>query len=124
MADRFLHIGCGTNILPSPFENLDGRDFDGVDYVSSADELSQFDDNTFDMIYFDEHDTYDSVLDNLRLWNSKVKTGGIIAGYDHTRSMYIEVSPTVLAVETFLRKTGYVVQSTEHNSSMYWTTKK
>ena len=25
MSDRFLHIGCGTNILPSPFENLDGR---------------------------------------------------------------------------------------------------
>ena len=50
MSDRFLHIGCGTNILPSPFENLDGRDFEGVNHVSVSDDLSQFEDNTFDMI--------------------------------------------------------------------------
>ena len=23
--ERYLHIGCGSNILPSPFENLDTR---------------------------------------------------------------------------------------------------
>ena len=39
---RYLHIGCGTNILPKPFENIDGRGFEGVDHISSASDLKQF----------------------------------------------------------------------------------
>ena len=39
---RYLHIGCGTNILPKPFENLDARDFEGVKHISSAEDLKMF----------------------------------------------------------------------------------
>ena len=45
---RYLHIGCGSNILPEPFENLDIRKFEGVDHVSQAYPLELFEDNTFD----------------------------------------------------------------------------
>ena len=81
MSNRFLHIGCGPNILPSPFENLDGRDFDGVDHVSSADDLSQFDDNTFDMIYAShilEHYPRNDVERVLKEWVRVVKVDGIV----------------------------------------------
>jgi len=81
MSNRFLHIGCGPNILPSPFENLDGRDFDGVDHVSSADDLSQFDDNTFDMIYAShilEHYPRNDVERVLKEWVRVVKVDGTI----------------------------------------------
>jgi predicted SAM-dependent methyltransferase len=78
---RYLHIGCGTNILPKPFENLDGREFEGVDHVSSADELGQFDDNTFDMIYAShilEHYPRNDVERVLKEWVRVVKVDGIV----------------------------------------------
>ena len=81
MSERFLHIGCGTNILPKPFENLDGREFEGVDHVSSADELGQFDDNTFDMIYAShilEHYPRNDVERVLKEWVRVVKVDGIV----------------------------------------------
>lgn len=138
---EFVEIGTdlsrASEILTNTFHdvnvtcvNPDGLSIDkeyknlNVVKAHSIDAVEQFNDNTFDMIYFDEHDSYDSVLNNLRIWNSKVKMGGIIAGYDHTRTMYLDVSPTVLAVEMFLRETGYIIQNTEHNSSVYWVTKK
>ena len=31
--ERRLHIGCGDIILPSPWENFDGREAPGVDQV-------------------------------------------------------------------------------------------
>ena len=48
---RYLHIGCGDVILPKPFENLDIRDFEGVDHISEAYPLKLFKDNTFDLVY-------------------------------------------------------------------------
>lgn len=81
MSDRFLHIGCGTNILPPPFENLDGREFEGVNHVSKADDLSQFEDNTFDMIYAShilEHYPRNDVERVLKEWVRVVKVDGTI----------------------------------------------
>ena len=54
MKKRYLHVGCGDNILPKPFENLDIREFDGVDHISKAEDLSLFEDDTFDFIDLNE----------------------------------------------------------------------
>ena len=78
---RYLHIGCGTNILPKPFENLDGREFEGVDHVSSASDLKQFDDETFDMVYAShilEHHPRNDVESVLKEWVRVVKVDGIV----------------------------------------------
>ena len=81
MGKRFLHIGCGSNILPSPFENLDARDFEGVDHISLAENLKQFEDNTFDMIYGShvlEHYARNDVEAVLKEWVRVVKVDGIV----------------------------------------------
>ena len=33
---KYLHIGCGGNILPPPFVNLDSREISNIDIMSSA----------------------------------------------------------------------------------------
>ena len=81
MTNRYLHIGCGPNILPKPFENLDGRDFEGVDHVCDANDLSKFDDNTFDMVYAShilEHYPRNEVQDVLKEWVRVVKVDGLV----------------------------------------------
>jgi SAM-dependent methyltransferase len=50
MEKKYLHVGCGSVILPKPFENLDGRDLPGVNHLGSVYPLD-FEDNTFDLIY-------------------------------------------------------------------------
>jgi len=77
---RYLHIGCGDVILPKPFENLDGRDFPGVDYVESVYPLS-FEDETFELIYAShvlEHFHRNETLSVLKEWVRVLKSGGIL----------------------------------------------
>ena len=45
-----LHIGCGEKFLPG-FKHLDVRKYPHIDYVSNADDLSMFDDNSIEEIY-------------------------------------------------------------------------
>lgn len=81
MDKRFLHIGCGPNILPKPFENLDTRKLNGVDHVTSADDLSMFEDNTFDLVYAShilEHYSRNDVGTVLMEWTRVVKVDGIV----------------------------------------------
>ena len=77
---RYLHIGCGDVILPPPFENLDGRDLDGVDYISSVYPL-EFDSNCFDLIYSShvlEHFHRNKTLDVLKEWVRVLRPDGIL----------------------------------------------
>ena len=48
---RYLHVGCGENILPKPFENLDITEREGVDHVTDASDLSKFKDESFDFAF-------------------------------------------------------------------------
>lgn len=77
---RYLHIGCGNNILPRPFENLDVREMPGVDHISEAFPMP-FEDDTFDLVYsshvlehFKKAETQ-SVVDE---WVRILKPGGTI----------------------------------------------
>ena len=47
---RYLHIGCGDNILPRPFENLDVRSKKNLDHKGPAFPL-KFKDCEFDLVY-------------------------------------------------------------------------
>ena len=77
---RYLHIGCGDNLLPKPFENLDGRELEGIDYISPATKL-RFDDDIFDLVYAShvlEHFKKDETQDVINEWVRVLKPGGII----------------------------------------------
>jgi len=75
-----LHIGCGKKYIPG-FIHIDARKFPHVDYVSSADKLDMFDDNSVDLIYschLLEHFGRHQVEDVLKEWNRVLKPGGIL----------------------------------------------
>lgn len=77
---RYLNLGCGNTILPSPWENLDGRQLPGVDHVSGIDKLP-FPDNTFDIVYAShviEHVKRNDVESVLSEWVRVTKPGGIV----------------------------------------------
>lgn len=78
---RYLHIGCGDNILPDPFENLDDRELAGLDHKSLADDLSKFKNNTFDLVYSShvlEHFQRDKTEEVLSEWARVTKKDGTI----------------------------------------------
>jgi|TARA_R110002073_G_scaffold119797_1_gene261376 predicted SAM-dependent methyltransferase len=78
---RYLHIGCGDVILPKPFENLDGRELEGVDHVVNGLDKLPFKDNTFDLVYSAhtlEHFPRDKVEAVLREWVRVTKVDGIV----------------------------------------------
>jgi predicted SAM-dependent methyltransferase len=77
---KYLHIGCGTNILPKPFVNLDIRKSKGVDYISLAYPL-KFKKNSFDMVYAShvlEHFKKKETLKVLKEWVRVLKPNGIL----------------------------------------------
>ena len=77
---RYLNIGCGSTIFPSPWENQDGRKMPGVDHVSGIDKLP-FPDNTFDIVYAShviEHVKRDDVEQVLKEWVRVTKIDGKI----------------------------------------------
>ncbi len=78
---RYLHVGCGENILPKPFENLDITEREGVDHVTDASDLSKFKDETFDMVYAShvlEHYPRNEVKDVLSEWVRVTKIEGMV----------------------------------------------
>jgi hypothetical protein len=59
-----------------------------------------FVDETVDFVYIDGEHTYEAVKEDMKVWWSKVKTGGIMAGHD-----YNETNPgTKKAVNEFAEK--------------------
>jgi predicted SAM-dependent methyltransferase len=78
--ERYLHIGCGGVILPSPFENLDTRELPGVDHIGDAFPLA-FEDNTFDLVYSShvlEHFRRDETQAVINEWVRVLKPGGTL----------------------------------------------
>jgi predicted O-methyltransferase YrrM len=51
----------------------------------SSDMFSKFDDNYFSMIFIDGSHDYKSVVDDMKLYYPKLKSGGIFAGHDYTQ---------------------------------------
>lgn len=44
--------------------------------------VNNYNDNSLDFVFIDAHHSYESVKEDINLWYSKIKIGGIIAGHD------------------------------------------
>jgi predicted SAM-dependent methyltransferase len=78
--DVKLHIGCGDKHIPS-FIHIDIRKLPHVDYVTSADKLDMFADNSVDLIYachILEHFGRNQIYYVLGEWHRVLKHGGIL----------------------------------------------
>ena len=79
--NKKLHLGCGTRNLPG-WKHFDIRKLDEhIDYVGSADDLSQFEDNSIDEIYayhLLEHFGRNDIGNVLTEWNIVLKKDGIL----------------------------------------------
>ena len=56
---------------------------------SSLNVVKQFNDVTFDWIYIDTDHSYKTTISELRLWASKIKDTGIIAGHDYDMGSWV-----------------------------------
>lgn len=75
-----LHIGCGDKYIPG-FVHIDARELPHVDYVTPADKLDMFADQSVDLIYschMLEHLRRNEVAIVLREWHRVLKPGGIL----------------------------------------------
>jgi predicted SAM-dependent methyltransferase len=75
-----LHIGCGKNYIPG-FVHIDARSLPHIDYVTSADNLSFFINNSASLIYCShvlEHFPRNKTISVLREWYRVLKPGGIL----------------------------------------------
>ena len=72
-------VACMNNVQP-----FQGR-YEVVKELSHN-AYSRFADEFFDFIYIDGNHSYAAVAEDLRTWYPKLKTGGVIAGDDYTRS--------------------------------------
>jgi len=51
--------------------------------MSSVEAANHFDDESLDWIFIDANHEYEYIKENLCIWTSKVKRGGLIAGHDY-----------------------------------------
>jgi len=75
-----LHIGCGDKYIPG-FVHIDTRELPHVDYVTPADKLDMFADQSVDLVYschMLEHLRRNEVEVVLREWHRVLKQGGIL----------------------------------------------
>ncbi len=78
--EKRLHIGCGNRYIPG-FIHIDVRKLPHVDYVTSADKLDMFEDNSADLIYschMLEHLRKDELESVLKEWQRVLKSGGVL----------------------------------------------
>ncbi len=76
---KYLHIGCGDNVLPKPFINIDNRKKKGVLNLKAY--PLRFKKNTFDLVYAShilEHFKKKQVLKVLVEWVRVLKPGGVL----------------------------------------------
>ena len=74
--------------------------------MTSLEAAKQFEDNSLDFVYIDACHQYDDVVEDIKLWEPKVRPGGWIGGHDFA-DWKIEVKNAVLDT---LGKPEYVFQ--------------
>ena len=75
-----LHLGCGNVLLPG-WTNVDLDDIPGIDIKDDVTKLDKIEDNSCEVIYAShvlEHFGRNEFESILKLWNKKLKLGGII----------------------------------------------
>lgn len=110
--DVFYHkVADKLSQFGSRFELL--RDF-------STQAALKFDDASLDFIFLDVNHTFKAVMEDLRAWYPKVKSGGIMAGDD-----YATCHPGVpLAVDAFFKEKGLEVHLDSNQKRFWWVVKR
>lgn len=67
----------------------------------SCNAVTQFADNSVDIVYVDADHKYEPVLADIRAWYAKVKPGGILCGDDYIEGSHIEKFGVIEAVKDF-----------------------
>ena len=75
--------------------------------TTSEQAVTQFEDNSLDMVFVDGNHSYDHVMNDSRLWYPKIKTGGMLAYHDYilpsvSRVKYPWLTGVFFAVNNFM----------------------
>lgn len=116
-----LHIGCGDRYIPG-FIHVDVRKFPHVDYVTLADKLGMFEDDSVDLIYschLLEHFRRYQLENVLKEWYRVLKIGGVlrvavpdfeklVEVYLKTRDLRLILGP-IVGRQDYPENTHYIV---------------
>ena len=82
--------------------------------LRSAEAAARVPDGSMDFVYIDARHDYESVLEDLDAWYSKLKPGAIFAGHDYVDGMFPQGDFGVKsAVDEFFGKRGIPVHGTQ-----------
>lgn len=72
----------------------------------SADIVEQFTDDSLDFVYIDANHNYENVIEDITLWNKKVRVGGVISGHDYIKRTRPVTQRVVEAVNDYTKANG------------------
>jgi len=108
-----LHIGCGNRYIPG-FVHIDVRKLSHVDYVTSADRIDMFDDNSADLIYSChvlEHFGRKQTERVLKEWHRVLKVGGTlrlaVPDFGKLVEVYLETKDLKLVLGSLVGRQDY-----------------
>lgn len=71
---------------------------------SSEESVNIFTDGSIDIIFIDGEHTYSGVTNDINIWESKIKSGGVVSGHDYNHPNFPDVKK---AVDTWTNQNGY-----------------
>ena len=74
-------------------------------HMRGEEAASNFEDETFDLVYIDASHWYNDVINDIKTWLPKVKNGGYLAGHD-----YLEGIDVLYAVNDYFGKTHSITR--------------
>lgn len=89
----------------------------------SVDVAQTVSDGSLDFVYIDADHSYRAVLEDLRAWSPKVRSGGVISGHDYRVEPAKPFIQVIDAVKTFVAEAGidrWYVLNTERTPSFLW----
>lgn len=108
-----LHVGCGDRYIPG-FIHIDARKLPHVDYVTSADKLDMFRDNSVDLIYachILDHLGRNQVDVVLKEWYRVLISGGIlriaVSNFEKLAEVYLGTRDLKLVMGPLLGRQDY-----------------
>jgi len=108
-----LHIGCGNRYIPG-FVHIDVRKLPHVDYVTSADKLAMFGDNSVDLIYcchILEHFPRQQTEQVLKEWYRVLRVGGIlrlaVPDFEKLVEVYLKTKDMKLVLGSLVGRQDY-----------------
>jgi hypothetical protein len=82
--------------------------------LMSVEAAERVPDGSLDFVYVDARHDYESVLEDLHAWYSKLKPGGIFAGHDYANGHFAQGDFGVkAAVDEFFGERGIAVHGTQ-----------